>query len=169
MKILQDLSTASKTVNTRKCMSFFMATQAWKQTEEYNALICWPHISSVSRPSLGSMSVYDLQLNLAKTKQLFIPVKTLSFQWQLNHLAYTESQEPWYYTGPYLGHIAKTCRLFLQTPCQVRPFLTREATQVLAQPLVCSHLDVQQIIVGWLPRICNNNLCSSSRILRPSW
>ena len=109
------------------------------------------------------MSAHHLKLNLNKTELLFIPGKACplqDFSITVENSTVTPSL-----TAKNLGVIldnrlscaenitatARSCRFFLYNIRRIRPFLTREAAQLLTQSLVISRLDYCNALLAGLP------------------
>ena len=109
------------------------------------------------------MSAHHLRLILGKTELLFLPSKgcpLTDLSISIDNTTVVPSQ-----TAKNLGVIfdnqlsfsvyitgtARSCRFSLYNIRKVRPLLTREATQLLVQSLVISHLDYCNVLLTGLP------------------
>ncbi|KAF4075661.1 hypothetical protein AMELA_G00221390, partial [Ameiurus melas] len=120
-------------------------------------------ISSCLSDILVWMKKHHLQLNLGKSELLVIPAYpsiNQNFTVQLSSLTLMPTK-----TARNLGvildegltftdHIsatARSCRFILYNIKKIRPFLTKQATQILVQALVISKLDYCNSLLSGLP------------------
>ncbi len=112
------------------------------------------------RTDLRFISEHHLQLNLAKTELLVLPVFSNSTA-RLHHPATITPSASVRNLGvifddqlTFKEHIAKTarsCRFALHNIRKIRPFLTEHAAQLLVQALVISRLDYCNALLAGLP------------------
>ena len=109
------------------------------------------------------MSSHHLKLNLSKTELIFLPcndspLTDLSLSIQNTSVVPSLTAKSLGVTldsqlsfTSYIAATARSCRFSLYNIRKIRPFLTKEATQLLVQSLVLSRLDYCNVLLAGLP------------------
>ncbi|KAL7846620.1 hypothetical protein SRHO_G00216000, partial [Serrasalmus rhombeus] len=154
--ILLDLSAAFDIVNHTILLDILtnlgITGYAWKWFKSYLEDHSY-QVSSRMSTCLSDiskwMAAHHLKLNPSKTELIFIPATTGPHHVEARSLGVTLDGQLSFST--HIANLTRSCRFLLYNIRRIRPFLTREATQVLVQSLVISRLDYCNSLLADLP------------------